>query len=262
MTKPSPVAPQGRRPGLAAQATARFVARLQAQYRRDNPAAVAALARLRRGAGRPAHDSPHGWGVDGLEHLAELTYAAQAATAPDGAAPFPSSNTPRGETVARRQEEAVHLAVTLWALHQQSIRDADMHRHGYSLGSAVRYLALGRTGAEQGAPPSQREDADEQVNETIRKRFVRIGTSTSFESLSTRLRDMVVLLRNARVPLDYGRLADQLYRWQKDAWQADVRRAWGREFHLAAAPRGPRQQPDEDHDSGSDGGHPPRDPGE
>ncbi|MEE1927394.1 type I-E CRISPR-associated protein Cse2/CasB [Streptomyces sp. TRM 70351] len=231
--------PERSRPELA---TARCVGRLQALYRRDNPAAVAALARLRRGAGHRAHDAPAGWGIDGLEYLAELREEA-------GAAPlrhFSREEARRAETRESREEEAVHVAVTLWALHQQSVHDADMHVRDWPLGRAVRRLAEhGRGAAGDGAGPDALGGGrpaprpEDTVHDTLRKRFVRIGTSSSFDSLAVRLREMVLLLRGARIPLDYGRLAHQLWLWQDEERQADVRRAWGREFHLSYT-RGPR----------------------
>ncbi|KAB8169988.1 type I-E CRISPR-associated protein Cse2/CasB [Streptomyces sp. 3MP-14] len=124
-----------------------------------------------------------------------------------------------------REEEAVHLAVTLWALHQQSIRDDAMHQASWTLGRAVREL-----GRSRGGPDAS---AEERLSDPVRKRFVRVGTATSFESLTVRLRDLVLLMRAERVPLDYGRLAHQLWRWQYPHQRAEVCRWWGREFHHA-----------------------------
>lgn len=205
--KPPAPAPRTTRP--AALAAARCVSRLQRGYRENNSAAVGEVARLRRGAGRTAHEVQDHWGVGGLEELA-------AVLAEDG----PS---------VRREdaEEAVYLAVTLWALHQQSVRDSNMHDTGSTLGGAVRALIekKGVTGSEEGTADS------------LRKRLVRVGTADSIGSVSLRLREIVLLLRGERVPLNYGRLADQLYRWQKRSNRAAVRREWGREFHLAAPRR-------------------------
>lgn len=196
-----------RGPSPAGQAVARCISRLQPRYRKDNPAAVADLARLRRGAGRTAHTVQDHWGLGGLEELADVLA--------------------KGHPSVRREhaEEAVYLAVTLWALHQQSARDSDMHVPGQTLGRAVRLL-MRKVQAEN--------QADGELNEPLRTRLVRVGTANSIESVAVRLREIVLLLRSAGVPLDYGRLADQLYRWQSPPERADVRREWGREFHLAA----------------------------
>jgi CRISPR system Cascade subunit CasB len=250
--------PEGREPSqypLARRAALRTIARLQAGYRKDVPAAVAAVARLRREAGRQAHDSPTSWGLDDLEDLAFLREEERKASE-ETAAPRPAGGRWH-ETQEAREDEAVHLAVTLWALHQQALRDEPMHVAGWTLGRAVRQLAQGGSGTESSrrtsdsatssAEPSgntDREDATpvEDVSPTIRKRFVRIGTATDFDMLGGRLREMVTLLRGARIPLDYGLLADQLNRWQDQAQQGVVRRAWGRDFHRAYAASGPADQ--------------------
>ncbi|MCX4963252.1 type I-E CRISPR-associated protein Cse2/CasB [Streptomyces sp. NBC_00654] len=195
--------------GLVAQATGQYIARLQPRYLKDNPAAVSELARLRRGAGKRVHQVQDLWGVGGLEELARLL-----ADRPD---------------FHRREdaEEAVFLASTLWALHQQSGRDHGMYQRRQTLGGAVRTLMRLDSGP----------GADEERDSPLRTRLVRVGTAESVESVAVRLREIVLLLRGAQVPLDYARLAGQLYRWQSRPGRAGVQREWGREFHLAAAPR-------------------------
>ncbi len=151
-----------------------------------------------------------------------------------------------------------------------------MHQTGWYLGRSVRRLAHGRTGAqdprqggasdageggsedrspgasgpgesgsEGGGSRSERQPVED-VNEAIRKRFVRLGTSTDFDVLSGRLRQIVLLLRTARIPLDYGYLAGQLWLWQNEPLQDGVRRAWGREFHLTYAAQSPADDADAD----------------
>ncbi|MES9589352.1 type I-E CRISPR-associated protein Cse2/CasB [Streptomyces sp. NPDC094045] len=197
---------------LVEQATHTYVAQLQFRYFKDDPAAVAEMAQLRRGAGRRAHEIPELWGIDALEKLAELM-------------PKSASGSGRREDA----EEAVFLASTLWALHQQSRPGQNTHVRGKDLGGAVRALIrLKKT-----------EGADEEES-PLRKRLVRVGTAESFPSVAVRLREIVTLLRTVPepLPLDYARLAGQLYRWQDRSTRAGVQREWGREFHLAAsAPR-------------------------
>lgn len=192
-------------PRLVARATGTYIARVQPRYLADVPSAVAELARLRRGAGKRAHQVPDLWGVGGTDELAELL---------DGH---------EGSFRAGDAEEAVFLAATLWALHQQSSRDHGMHSRGQNLGGAVRALIRLKEAAS----------ADEE-DSPLRKRLVRVGTAESLDSVAVRLREIVLLLRGAKVPLDYARLAGQLYRWQHRPDRAGVQREWGREFHLAA----------------------------
>ncbi|MFK0293905.1 type I-E CRISPR-associated protein Cse2/CasB [Streptomyces sp. NPDC090442] len=222
----------------------RTISRLQGGYRQDKPAAVAAVARLRREAGQDAHASPTSWGLDDLAALTELRE--QKDQEEDGASWHSQYEGLRQrERREDREDQAVHVAVTLWALHQQSVRDEPMHVPGWSVGRAVRRLAQGKTGtidrparsngndgrSDDEATHGKQSEPVEEISPTIRKRFVRIGTSTDIDTLSRRLREMVLLLRAARIPLDYGLLADQLNRWQNESNQADVRRAWGRDFH-------------------------------
>ncbi|MEE1740143.1 type I-E CRISPR-associated protein Cse2/CasB [Streptomyces sp. BE147] len=200
---------------LVMRATDTYIARLQPLYLNDNPAAVAELARLRRGAGKRAHQVQDLWGVGGLEELAGLLAGRR--------------NFPRRTDA----EHAVFLASTLWALHQQSGREHGMHVKERPLGGAVRALIRLKT-------ESRGHSGDEEEGSPLRTRLVRVGTAESVESVAVRLREIVLLLRTARVPLDYGRLAGQLHRWQYRPDRAAVQREWGREFHLAAPPRATR----------------------
>ncbi|MFI7179239.1 type I-E CRISPR-associated protein Cse2/CasB [Streptomyces spororaveus] len=200
----TPAGTADREPGPLRKAMAQHIRILQDAYHRDSPQAVQALARLRRGIGRQASETPDLWGLVGIEAF----YAGQ----PDDRRP--------SEAEALRAERAAHVAVTLWALHQQSNRARRMHvGDGISLGTAVRRLMSGT-------------DRDE----PIQKRLVRAGTATTFDVLSHRLRELVVLLRKAEIPLDYGLLAEQLDQWQKPGGPRLVRQAWGRSFHAYRPP--------------------------
>jgi CRISPR system Cascade subunit CasB len=183
--------------GPVGASVTKHIDQLQRGYRQDRPDAVAALARIRRGAGKPPGQTPDLWGLTGTE----LLYAA----APDW-----------GESARMiRAENAMHVAVTLWALHQQSHREADMHQTGGAeLGGAVRRLM-----------------PDGDIDEPIRKRFVRAATASSLDVLAQRLREIVLLLRANAIPLDYGVLAERLFQWQQPGGQAQVHRTWGRSFH-------------------------------
>lgn len=191
MTIPSPASARSRagQPPVGALVQ-QEIARLQRGYLADRSEAVAALARLRRGAGKDTAAVPDLWGLLDLEPLyADLALRHEAA------------------------ESAVFTSMTLWSLHQQS-RSAGMHRPGIELGSAVRSLTPGG-----------------EIDEPVRKRFVRAGTAPSLTVLATRLREIILLLRGADIALDYALLADQLYRWQRPGGPDEVRRSWGRSFH-------------------------------
>lgn len=168
-----------------------------------DPAAVAALARLRRGVGKPP---------GAVLDILEFTLS-------------PELRPPTGAEVASAQEQAVHVAMTLFAVHQQS-RGERMHHRGRGLGTALRSLH----------PGDQRSLPD-----PLARRFRMLGTADSFEELAHHLRGAVQLLRAGGEPLDYGLLADQLESWQ--VFGPDrVQLAWGREFYRtrrSAAPEDP-----------------------
>ncbi|PAZ12275.1 type I-E CRISPR-associated protein Cse2/CasB [Streptomyces sp. SA15] len=181
----------------------------QEGYLRDRPKDVAALARLRRGAGRDAAELPDLWALVDTGPLHARIEGVRLL----------------GEEELVRAENALHAALTLWALHQQS-RGVRMHRpHALKrptgLGAAVRRLM----------PPNG-------IDEPVRKRLVRAGTAPDLTTLSQRLRDLIVLLRRADIPLDYGLLAGQLYAWQWPGGVDTVRREWGRSFHSWQEPTG------------------------
>ncbi|MEU3978861.1 type I-E CRISPR-associated protein Cse2/CasB [Streptomyces sp. NPDC026672] len=181
---------------------------LQREVLRDNPKAVATLARLRRGAGKQPHQVPDLLGLIDTGPLYDET--------PDGRPP--------GEQSLTRAEDAVHVAMTLWALHQQS-RSTGMHRPHRTdapggLGAAIRRLM-----------------AERDAGDAVRKRFVRIGTAPNLTILAQRLREIVLLMRDEGISLDYGLLARQLYQWQWPQGPEAVRRAWGRSFHAYRDPK-------------------------
>ncbi|MEU9891034.1 type I-E CRISPR-associated protein Cse2/CasB [Sphaerisporangium sp. NPDC051011] len=196
--------------------TGAYITELQRGYLQDRPAAVAALAQLRRGAGKVPEDVPELWGVTGTENL------------------FAEDVELPGH--AKDKAEAAHfLAVTLYALHQQSRPDKGMHRRhrDAELGAAVRQLM-----------------PNGDIDEAIRRRFVRVGTATTRDALASRLREMISLLRGKSIPLDYALLAGQLYQAQLPDGMRKVRQSWGRSFHAyrpsAAATAGDAESPKKD----------------
>ena len=191
-----------------AELAAAHIGSWQEGYLKDRSPAVAALARLRRGAGREAGETPDLWNLidTGPLHI-------------------PTEGTRLlNEQELVRAENALHAALTLWAFHQQS-RGTPMHRRHTrerpgGLGAAVRRLM-----------------PTDGVDEPVRKRLVRAGTAPDLVTLTQRLRDIVALLRRDDVPLDYALLAGQLYLWQWPDGPAAVRRRWGRSFHEQRRPR-------------------------
>ncbi|WP_243859237.1 type I-E CRISPR-associated protein Cse2/CasB [Amycolatopsis arida] len=159
---------------------------------------VAALARLRRAVGKPTGSDP-----DVLQYTLH----------PDLAGPNP----PDGPTQA---ETATHLALTLYAVHQQALREP-MHREGreFGLGRSARRLVGGDEIPER---------------HPVLRRFHMLGTSADLDELAHHLRGLVQQLRTARIPLGYATLAEQLLWWQRAAGGPErVRLAWGRDFYFS-----------------------------
>jgi CRISPR system Cascade subunit CasB len=176
---------------------ARQVSRIQAGYvrRPQAPSSRAALAQLRRGVGREVGDVPE---------ILELTVN------PD--APPAWSDAPT------RDEVAIHTAMTLYAVHQQS-QSAPMHDPRVTFGTALGALRY----------------ADGQENPGVIRRFQAMGTAVDLTELVHHARTLVTLLRSGGRPFDYGRFAEDLVGYQTP-WRANaVRLKWGRDFYRVAA---------------------------
>lgn len=171
------------------------VNQLQNGYLANQPRQVADLAKLRRGVGRDPDEVP-------------LVFALAVA----GLFDDDDDVSPRRDIHA---ETAAFLAVTLYALHQQSRRDQKMHVQGYSFGRSVRLLMKRRGDAE-----------------SIRRRFEAAATANPLSSFSQHARSLVQQFRQARhgVPMDYVQFAEDLY-WLQSHNAGSVRRRWGVDFY-------------------------------
>ena len=170
------------------------ISRLQAKYLANKESAPrATLAHLRAAATRPPGSVPAVWEltIDGLPGLTAYT---------------------RDETT--RTERASHLALTLYGTHQQS-RTVPMHVKEIGLGHAVRRLGPRGSSTET----------------TVRRRFDAVATATTFEGITHHLRALVGQLRAAKIPLDYGQLADDLLWLQNPTTSDRVRLRWARQYY-------------------------------
>lgn len=163
----------------------------------NESATKASLAKLRRGAGKEPGSLP--------ELFSETLFGMPEALA--GTGPEPS-----------RGEWAIHIALTLFALHQQGkdIKTKPMHQTGQRLGSAMRILA--------------RKPEDES---RVKRRFDQVLTADSPEELAHHLRGLVQLLKAADIPLDYASLATDLYFMQVQTARDGVRLRWGRDYYAS-----------------------------
>jgi len=115
---------------------------------------------------------------------------------------------------------AVHTALTLFAIHQQSLAQP-VHRDGVGFGRAVRQL----------------ENLDERSNDDgpspVRRRFDAALTANSLSELRYHLRGLISLMHSSKshVVLDYGMLADDLRQFQRSGSVDAVRRRWARQYY-------------------------------
>lgn len=110
---------------------------------------------------------------------------------------------------------AEHLALTLYAVHQQS-RANPMHRPGIGLGSAIRSLAA----SEKTSEPA------------VDKKFSAAATSAIADELGLHLRGLITRLRDIGQPLDYTLLFRDLRDWPNVDRQAAIRRRWGAQYFV------------------------------
>lgn len=159
---------------------------------KSNTAAVRAhLAEMRRGVGKEPGELPVLWGMLFDSIPEELTGTGNASPA----------------------EWAIYTALTLYALHSQG-NDAPMHQKEISLGSAAAKLIR-----------------NEDDTERILNRLHLVATAVTPQDLAYHLRGIVQLLRSEGIPLDYARLAKELYQFHYEASANAIKLNWGREFY-------------------------------
>lgn len=154
------------------------------------------LARLRRGVGKPAGSVPE---------ILDLTLN-------------PDDRRSDGYDGPSPDEQAIHLALTLYAVHQQS-QHQRMHVAGRSFGAALGRLRY----------------VDGQENPGVVRRFQALGTATDLNEVAVHARALTTLLRRAGLGFDYGRFAQDLVLLQLPTRRDAVLLAWGRDFYRVAA---------------------------
>ena len=162
---------------------------LQNRYLHNEAQARGQMAALRGAIAREPGEVPEVW---------ELTQV----KVPDNAGDAPTP-----------EEIAVHTAMTLYAVHQQS-RTAPMFRPGVGLGRAAREL-VGR----------------DEENPSAQRRFNALVTSTTVAELRHHLRGFVSQLRARDIALDHAMLADDITRFQRPNGAKQVRLAWARQYY-------------------------------
>lgn len=183
--------------GIAALVGKR-VSSLQGQYLMGASSARAVAAHLRAAIHRPPGSVPAIWSITmAFEDDRGL---------PD---------------VPTREETAVHLALCLWAIHQQS-RGMPMHVPGRRLATSVADLA--------------RRNQSDLNTDPVRRRFDAVVTAAGLDETAHHLRGLITQLRGAGVPIDYGSLAEDLLDLQLPDRRDRVIRRWARQYHRSALP--------------------------
>lgn len=174
---------------------------------KNSASARALLARLRSGLATRPGDNPDTWEIEFDE--------------------LPESLKGTGDMPATAGEWAVHLALGLYATHQQSQQAAmycktdtvGQQLHGF--GTAVRKLANRSRSTGQG---------EQLVLGEMPRRFKAMVTSESIEELAHYARQIVTQFRGLGIPIDYGRFAGQIFDYQNLYRRDSVRLEWAREF--------------------------------
>jgi CRISPR system Cascade subunit CasB len=152
----------------------------------------AALAKLRRGIGKEPGEIPEVWDIT----LAELP---ESLTSWDG--------------VVTQAEQAIHVSLTLFALHQQGKGEV-VSRSNISFGAAVRRLVT---------PDKSNEQA-------IKRRFDAAVTATEFSEFSHHARGLIQLMKASNTFLDYPTFAKDIYWLQNPEQRTKVMLRWGQDF--------------------------------
>lgn len=188
-----PEIPVERAPRSTGEFVSWRIARIQREYTAypQTAASRAALARLRRGVGKGVGEVP-----DVMPYVVNES------------APRPGTEVPTADEVA------IHTALTLYAVHQQS-QNRPMHLKGTSFGTALGHMRF------QGGVESP----------GVVRRFQALGTATDFTETASHARALITLLRAAGRGFDYGRFAQDLVALQDPERSTSVRLSWGRDFY-------------------------------
>jgi CRISPR system Cascade subunit CasB len=192
---------------------------------------AARLARLRRAIGKEAGSVPDIW---------ELTM-----DLPDEL----SAGSYSGPTAPTAAENAVHLALTLYALHAQGESndskgnaDSAQESAGVQQGSARAHT---ENDVSIGGAAAHLKAADPDGEKGIKRRFDALATAKSYNEIATHARGMVQLFKAKKVGMDYARFAKDLYLLQFPNSAEGVKRGWGRDFYSTIKSKGEEDENEE-----------------
>lgn len=112
-------------------------------------------------------------------------------------------------------EKAIITSLQFYALHQQgneaSVNSLDSKN---TIGQALQTL---------------RQDKGDETK-AIDRRFNAMITSSTFEELSTHLRQLIKLLKKTKVKISYARLAEDLF-WYQKGFDDRIKLQWGQSYY-------------------------------
>lgn len=181
----------------------RTIEKLYTGYSGDASWAKKQLANLRRAANHSIGDSPETWDVLYNADLPEELLG--------------------HNTEPSNSETAAFLALTLYAVHQQSKKD-NMHERAKK---GLRSKNLGTATREF----SESNNVDDVFESPIYRRFSTLVQSQTFDEVAYHLRGFIKLLRTKDISIDYGQLAKDLYYLQFDHLRKNVQLSWARQLH-------------------------------
>jgi len=155
-------------------------------------------ADLRRGVGKHPGENPELWGTIFLDLPDELC----------------------GNSIEPQREEwACYIALTLYAVHQQGhdVKKSPMHSAAYNLGSALKKLVETLN--------------DSSAEKRVLQKLKILSSAKSISELSYYLRSIIKMLSSKGIPLDYAKLAGDIYLLQFPEQAANIRLNWGRNFY-------------------------------
>ena len=125
--------------------------------------------------------------------------------------------------IPSREENAIHVSLTLYALHRQgknrsmsvSGRTDEGKEMGDSFGAATGKLV---------APDRGNVDA-------IKRRFDSVATASEFYELAYHARSIIKLLKAGDLVMDYPRFAADLVSFQLPSRSGAVKLRWGEDFY-------------------------------
>lgn len=160
--------------------------------RTDIGAGKGIMANLRHGIGKRPGEIPELWGIIFDNIPTELM----------------------GHKEASNAEWAIYTALTLYALHQQG-NDKYMNEKDMSVGRAAARLV------------ESEDDTKRIIN-----RLNLVVTSVSPEDLAYHLRGIIQLLKSKGIPLDYAKLAKEIYLFYDQERAGAIKLSWGRDFYI------------------------------